>query len=269
MHPLRLAGLTARFLPHGTRRDLARCIATVAMVGVLAPLTPEPDQALAGHHRTHKKRKKRCGAPGRQRLCARRCGPQTLCGKPVDCGPCPCATSADCVAAGTGDLCCANACVTGVCCAAAECANPTPACIGHACAPCTASEQCQHGQACEPPGTCCTPEGGACTSASFLACCSKTCDSLINGGSCASCRGRTCSATNPCCGGETCTGGYCGGCRDRATSCSSSSQCCRSDCVSGACLSALGGRCTYDVDCRKCYLNHLCTNACVGGVCQV
>jgi hypothetical protein len=114
---------------------------------------------------------------------------------------------------------------------------------------------------------CCQREGVTCTS--FEPCCSGTCDSLVKGGTCAPCRGRTCSASRPCCGGLDCTGGYCDGCRDRATSCTSSSQCCFSDCTSGACLSAQGGRCARDVDCRACYLSQTCTNACVNGTCTV
>jgi hypothetical protein len=114
---------------------------------------------------------------------------------------------------------------------------------------------------------CCQREGETCTS--FEPCCSGTCDSLVKGGTCAPCRGRTCSASRPCCGGLDCTGGYCDGCRDRATSCTSSSQCCFSDCTSGACLSAQGGRCARDVDCRACYLSQTCTNACVNGTCTV
>ena len=114
---------------------------------------------------------------------------------------------------------------------------------------------------------CCNPEGTPCTS--FEGCCSQTCDSLVGGGTCAPCRGRTCSATRPCCGGLTCTNGYCDGCRDRATSCTSNSQCCFSNCTSGACLSAMGGPCARDVDCRSCYLSHNCSNACVGGTCMV
>ena len=116
---------------------------------------------------------------------------------------------------------------------------------------------------------CCNPEGTPCTSANFASCCSQTCDSLVGGGTCAPCRGRSCSATQPCCGGLTCVSGYCDGCRDRATSCTSNTQCCFSTCTSGACLSAMGGRCARDVDCRSCYLSHNCTNACVNGTCAV
>lgn len=118
---------------------------------------------------------------------------------------------------------------------------------------------------CTEDGTCCDPEGSPCTS--FDACCSRTCDSLVAGGSCAPCRGRSCNATSPCCNGLACISGYCDGCRDRATSCTSSSECCFSDCASGACLSTAGGRCARDVDCRACYLSGSCTNACVDGYC--
>jgi hypothetical protein len=114
---------------------------------------------------------------------------------------------------------------------------------------------------------CCKREGASC--ASGEPCCCGTCDFLVKGGTCAPCRGRSCAADQPCCGGLDCTGGYCGGCRDRATSCTSSSQCCFSACTSGACLSAQGGRCARNVDCRACYLNNNCTNACVNKVCRV
>ena len=110
----------------------------------------------------------------------------------------------------------------------------------------------------------CAGEGTGCTAADFAKCCSGTCDFLVGGGICSPCRGRACSATQPCCGGVA---GYCGGCRDRATSCSAPSACCFSDCTGGACLSNFGGRCARDVDCRKCYQGGNCTNACVNGSC--
>ena len=113
----------------------------------------------------------------------------------------------------------------------------------------------------------CQTKGAACTTGET--CCSGTCDFLVGGGTCAPCRGRTCNAERPCCGGLTCSNGYCDGCRDRAVSCTSSAQCCFSDCTGGACLSALGGSCVRDVDCRACYLNGTCTNACVSGACAV
>ena len=118
-------------------------------------------------------------------------------------------------------------------------------------------------------GTCrCRREGTSCTS--YETCCSGSCDFLIDGGTCAPCRGQPCTAERPCCGGQTCTNGYCGGCRDRGVSCADSSQCCFSDCGSiGACLSDAGGRCARDVDCKACYLGGNCTNACVDGVCAV
>lgn len=112
---------------------------------------------------------------------------------------------------------------------------------------------------------CCHRAGTPCASAA--GCCSGTCDFLVEGGTCAPCRGRSCSAERPCCGGQECRDGYCGGCRDRATACSSNTQCCFSDCTSGACLSASGGPCARDVDCRACYLGHNCDNACVNGLC--
>jgi hypothetical protein len=117
-------------------------------------------------------------------------------------------------------------------------------------------------------GTCrCRREGVPCTS--FETCCSGACDFLVDGGTCAPCRGQSCSADYPCCGGLACTGGFCGGCRDRGSSCSANSDCCFSDCVGGACLSAANGRCARDADCQACYYNNVfCDNACVNGTCQ-
>jgi hypothetical protein len=150
-----------------------------------------------------------------------------------------------------------------------RCKQPCPVCRGCKKGRCKAK---QDGAACG-DGTCaggvcsCTPQGTPCTTGPE--CCSRTCDFLVGGGTCAPCRGRSCSVGMPCCGGQSCITGYCGGCRDRAVSCTSSSQCCFSDCVSGACLSAVGGRCVRDVDCRACYLGSNCTNTCVNGSCAV
>ncbi len=118
----------------------------------------------------------------------------------------------------------------------------------------------------KPQPALCQRKGAACESAEV--CCSGTCDFLVRNGSCAPCRGRSCSAERTCCGGLDCRGGFCDGCRDRAVSCAADAQCCFSDCTSGACLSAPGGRCARDVDCRACYLNGNCTNACVNGACS-
>ncbi len=112
----------------------------------------------------------------------------------------------------------------------------------------------------------CHHEGAPCVD--FTRCCSQCCDSLVKGGSCCPCAGRTCGPDSPCCGRLKCVNGLCGGCRDRATACTSSAQCCFSDCGShGACLSDMNGRCARDVDCAACYLSHNCTNACVRGKC--
>jgi hypothetical protein len=113
----------------------------------------------------------------------------------------------------------------------------------------------------------CLREGATCDTAGV--CCSGTCDFLVKDGSCAPCRGRSCSAEHPCCGRLDCVNGFCDGCRDRATSCTTAAHCCFSDCTSGACLSAQGGPCARDADCRSCYLNGACTNACVNGSCAV
>lgn len=113
----------------------------------------------------------------------------------------------------------------------------------------------------------CRRERAACATGEV--CCSGTCDFLVEDGSCAPCRGRSCSAERPCCGGLDCRGGFCDGCRDRATSCTANAQCCFSDCTGGACLSTLGRPCARDVDCRACYLGGSCTNACLNGACSV
>ena len=110
----------------------------------------------------------------------------------------------------------------------------------------------------------CHLEGISCTTEE--SCCSGSCDFLVKGGTCAPCRGRSCDASRPCCGGQVCTNGYCGGCRDRATSCTANTDCCF---TSGACLSAQGGRCARDVDCHTCYLGHNCNGACVNGTCAI
>ena len=145
-----------------------------------------------------------------------------------------------------------------------QCRDLGAICVANQPGSCCSGLACDHSSA----GTvCCKPEGTTCTSGT--GCCSGSCDFLVHGGTCSPCRGRSCSATQPCCGGATCTNGFCGGCRDRAVSCTSSSQGCFSDCTSGACLSALGGRCSRDVDCKSCYLNQNCTNACVNGVCAL
>src|ERR671921_2709759 len=176
MDPHRFDAYTSRFRPSASRSDLGQFTAAVAFLAMLGSPANDEKRAVAGNN---KKRRRRCGGPGRKRLCARNCGQQKLCGKSVDCGVCPCATAADCVAAGTGDLCCAGSCATGLCCEAKTCANPTPACLDHACAPCTATEQCIAGQVCEAGGICCKPEGAPCTDA--LPCCSGTCDFLVRG----------------------------------------------------------------------------------------
>jgi hypothetical protein len=113
----------------------------------------------------------------------------------------------------------------------------------------------------------CQREGATC--ASGERCCSGSCDFLVGDGTCAPCRGRSCSSDRPCCGGLDCAGGFCGGCRDRGTACTSDAQCCFSDCHQGACLSAAGGPCARDADCRGCYLGGTCANACVNGSCAV
>jgi hypothetical protein len=117
-------------------------------------------------------------------------------------------------------------------------------------------------------GTCrCRPEGGACATEGSDVCCSQACDFLVDGGTCSPCAGRGCTESADCCGGLTCVGSSCGGCRDRASACTTAANCCFSNCTGGACLSAVGGRCRRDVDCRACYVGGQCAGTCSGGVC--
>lgn len=189
-----------------------------------------------------------------------------------------CCTTANCRPATTGRVCRKGRCT---------CPAARPKRCGDRCLPaasCCSSAECPAGTACSAAGVCVCPaestacggrcglpEGAPCTMGNFQSCCSQTCDFLVGGGTCASCRGRSCSSTVSCCGGLSCVQGTCGGCRPRATSCGAPGDppCCNSDCTSGACLSAANGRCVHDADCRACYLGGQCAGACVGGLCQV
>lgn len=257
--------LAQRLSALATRRRLLGILATSALVGT-ARQESTPTADAAGKQKRRKRHKRRCGTAARRRLCAEACGPQELCGKPVDCGECPCSSDGECQATGRGDLCCDGTCVSGACCSNDTCANPTPACVNYTCAACTSNPQCPRSQDCHVPlGVCCDPEGTPCTS--YTTCCSRQCDFLVGGGTCSSCKGHYCDQDNPCCGGESCTNSRCGGCLDRAIVCTASFQCCFSDCHGGACLSNSGGRCVHDADCRACYSGGQCTNTCVNGVC--
>jgi hypothetical protein len=144
----------------------------------------------------------------------------------------------------------------------------TPDCSGQTCG----DDGCGGICACADPSVCdngddqcCDPEGVACTH--FSTCCSKACDTLVGGGTCASCRGWYCDANYRCCGDYDCVNNRCDGCYQRAIVCTSSEQCCFSECTEGACLSGRGGRCDNDADCEACYLHDNCANACVNGSC--
>ena len=150
------------------------------------------------------------------------------------------------------------------CCTSAECKNGT-SCKRGAC-------RCPAGQ--RPCGDqCLGKEGTRCTG--FETCCSGSCDFLVGGGTCSSCRGHYCDANYPCCPGTPCLDNRCGGCLDRAVACTPGGMpCCFSDCanIGGgyACLSQAGGRCKHDANCAGCYFNSSrCAGACVEGVCQV
>jgi hypothetical protein len=203
---------------------------------------------------------------GRKR-CRKRCIPKKQC-----------CTTGNCRPGATGRVCqrgrcvcpparpklCGGRCVPAAgCCTAAECPQGAICSVAGACVCPAGSSSCG--------ARCALPEGASCVGRPSSDCCSGTCDFLVGGGTCASCVGRSCGSGNPCCPGVTCSQGFCGGCRPRATSCTPGGQpCCNSDCgPGGACLSAAGGRCRHDSDCRTCYLGGQCAGACASGVCQV
>jgi hypothetical protein len=213
---------------------------------------------LRGAYATH--------CPAGKKHCRRRCIPKRNCCTHADCRPQ----------------------VTFRVCRRGHCACPAsrPKFCGGRCVPaagCCTSADCPAGATCSRRGACvcpagsspcgarcALPEGAACTGRPLDDCCSRSCDTLVGGGTCSSCNGFFCNADNPCCPGTPCLQNRCGGCVDRATVCTPGGQpCCDSDCSGGVCLSAAGGRCKHDANCRTCYLNtSQCTGACVGGVCQ-
>ncbi len=121
---------------------------------------------------------------------------------------------------------------------------------------------------------CARAEGAPCARLPLDVCCSKTCDYLVDDGTCASCKGGQCGSDTDCCPGTSCVQGFCGGCRHRAVVCTPGGQsCCNSDCTEqgGAtvCLSGRGARCKHDADCARCYFdNDQCRDACIDRVCQ-
>lgn len=270
MDPHHFDALTQRFSASRarTRRSVLAFATAISAAGGIWQGAGPPAVGAGRKSQRKKRRKRRCGAAAQARLCTSACGPQTLCGKIVACEPC-CSSATECQTAGRGTLCCNGLCLNGNCCNSIACANPTPVCAGNTCTSCTGASQCPSGQDClAATGDCCNPEGVPCTVATTMQCCSRVCDFSVGGGACASCRGRSCSATVPCCGGLSCINGSCDGCGARATSCTVSSQCCFSNCTNGACFSAIGGPCANDADCRTCYQNsNLCGGACVNSVC--
>jgi hypothetical protein len=98
------------------------------------------------------------------------------------------------------------------------------------------------------------------------------CDTFVAGGTCRSCRGQQCDEDHPCCGDFECvqtpaSGRRCDGCASAGVTCGSGDDCCFSDCVDNSCFSLVGGPCSFDIDCRACYIFSNCNGACVGGVC--
>src|SRR5215216_1148147 len=113
-------------------------------------------------------------------------------------------------------------------------------------------------------------------------CCLHECQVSGGVGHCQPCLGELCEGSGydfQCCGGLTCQvapqpnlGYYCGGCVGLDWYCTNDADCCFSDCTGsrfGTCVSLAGGRCASNLDCRACYIEDNCTNACVDGRCRV
>jgi hypothetical protein len=116
-------------------------------------------------------------------------------------------------------------------------------------------------------GECRKPAGAACTN--YGECCSQSCDFLVGGGTCSPCQGHYCQSDRDCCGGLPCHNNRCGGCLGRGIVCGEGDACCFSSCDGGVCLSDFGNPCAHDADCWGCYMNGLCSGACVDGACTV
>lgn len=74
---------TTRLSAQITRRRSLRLLGALGIARVVPPETVRADKKS-------RRRKKKCGAAAQTKLCASACGSQTLCGKSVDCGACPC-----------------------------------------------------------------------------------------------------------------------------------------------------------------------------------
>jgi hypothetical protein len=112
-------------------------------------------------------------------------------------------------------------------------------------------------------------------------CCGGNC--VLYGGRrrCRPCLGVPCTEDRQCCQRLSCLlssgpndlARFCGGCRGRRQTCTANGQCCSSDCTpdspGSTCLSNRGGRCDSRYDCRECFLNGNCLDACVDGRCRV
>jgi hypothetical protein len=305
MDPQRFDTLV-RTLGTSSRRHAIRLLVGGALGGLLARLGPE------GASATHGCRHTGAGCSKPSQCCSGRCAGNDTCQ--------PCSRASQCPAPPASEPCKQRVCTsTGRCvikkkpnstgcggervCCGGVCRLP----LHHACsgnnAECCPKFVCQDtvvngnrqlfccrqdGLSCTADAVCCTTncdaDSGTCTTcqgrpcgASDPPCCTRwACEDGFCGG-CAN-AGRPCTATTrPCCAGSgDCIDGWCGGCirRENLTSvpgCSSGGvPCCDTDCTSGVCLSALGGDCAVDEDCEACSNDpNQCDGACDNGTCTV
>ena len=194
--------LTARLSAQFTRR---RSLGLLGALGVAGAVTADGVSA----RKKGKRRKKKCSAAAQATLCANACGPQTLCGKPVDCGACPCHAE------------------NGVCCdiEGTPCTSPSTCC----------SRQCDFLVG---GGTCSSCKGHYCDQ-NFPCCGGEACTNSRCGG-CLD-RAIVCTSNTQCCF-SNCDGGAClsdvgGRCKHDADcrTCYSDGQC-RATCQDGVCV---------------------------------
>lgn len=239
------------------------------------------------------------------------CSADTVCTLCSPLNPCP------------GDeICCGGACVNGICCADADCAPAGNDCVNHQC-------QCGGGSACSgdtptccgTPGTCvdtrtdarnCGDCGATCSGVCIngscqpcfndpLACPGNTCCNATSGACVAACPASapvcsainfctTCSATEPCPGGQVCCGGECftgiccadaecmpagNACVNNQCRCGSGSACSEPapDCCDEGCVDLqsdsrncgeCGKTCRYDEQCWNgaCVCGDVCAEGC-------
>jgi hypothetical protein len=161
----------------------------------------------------------------------------------------------------TNQVCCNGTCVTGNCCANADCLDPAkPVCLANTCRPCTSNVQCGLGRRCC-GGQC---RQGDCCTASDCAdrqCQSKTCES--NRCTYAAVTGGTCNDGNRCTVNDTCQNGACVG---TAKDCSAQSDACNDGICrqsDGACVKRAKANGTACSDNDNCTVG----DSCQGGAC--